>query len=728
MRFIAPECLYALAVAVPAVTAALWYAAWRRRRELEALFADPEAARTALRVSPAARAARIVLLGAAIPAAIMAAARPYWKSHPQTVNEHGRDIVVVFDVSKSMLAKDLPPSRLEHAKFLLRQLAQKFPGDRLALVAFAGAAYAACPLTADPVAFEEYVDELTPDLVQRGGTDLEKALREALKCLKGAAGTQAVVLLTDGDELTGSGRRTIDEFKRRGVPVCVVGLGDPEAAAPLPDETGALRRDAAGKLITSRLNEPELRKLAAETGGVYVRSTVADTGAEAVAAHLARLTAAEHGERIRELPEERFEWFVALAALLLTLSLLISERSRRSTARKVLSIMFLLLAAPGVLRADEEPPPAAAPAEDAGIMAAKRPEELYNLGLKRQQAGDAAGARLCYERLLQQPDKAGRARAKALLNLGAERHQTARKAFAEAQKQVAAQQLDPALAKLKAARGELGAAKEFYGAALADAGAAALDADGAAADDLRLREADLKRIEELEKRIEELKKQQRQAQQSARNAQQQNQNQKQQQKQQNQQQSQPQQGQHQQQNQQQSQPQQGQQDQQQSQPQQGQQQQQSSDRREAIRDAAAASEKLQKSAEQLGQDKLKEQARRAAEELRRAEAAPDPKRAQPHLDRAVRELGGDEPKPDGEEQKKSGEQKPGGGEKKEGGQKSGEENKQAAEPVPGEELKKEADRKGTEQLLELLNDGEKRRREELNRRRRFRRPPVEKDW
>ena len=719
MKFIAPEYLYVSAAAIPVLAAALGYAAWRRRRELEALFADPEAARAALRLSPAARAVRIVLLCAAMLAAVLAAARPYWKSHPLTVNERGRDVVVVFDVSKSMLAKDLPPSRLEHAKFLLRQLAQKFPGDRLALVAFAGEAYAACPLTADPIAFEEYVGELTPELVQRGGTDLEKALREALKCLKGAAGTQAVVLLTDGDELTGSAQRTTDEFKRRGIPVCVVGLGDPEAAAPLPDETGALRRDAAGKLITSRLNESELRKLAAATGGVYVRSTVADTGADAVAAHLAGLSAAEHGERTRELPEERFDRFVALAALLLTISLLIPERPRRGPERKLLAVIFTLLAAtPGALRAETEPPRAAAPAEDAEMLAAKSPEELYNLGVKRQQSGDATGARRCYERLLRQPDEAGRARAKALFNLGAAEHRAARNSFAEAQKQLAAQQLDPALAKLKTARGELGAAKELYGAALAGTGAAALDDDVAAADDLRLYEADLKRIEELEKQIEELKKQQRQAQQSARNAQQQNQQQQQQQQQEQQQR----QGQQQQQNRQeqsgrQQDKQQHGQQQQQSQPQNQQQQQNQRqnrpDRREAIRDAAAASEKLQKSAERLGQKQMKEQAQRAAEELRRAEDAPDPKSAQPHLDRAVRELGGgDEPKQD-KEQKKDGEQN-----------KSGEEQK----PAPGEERNKEDDRKGTEQLLELLNDGEKRHREELNRRRRFRRPPVEKDW
>ena len=176
MRFIAPERLYFLAVLLlPA--AALIYAAWRRKRELRRLFADRRTAEKATRLSRGGRAARIALVFLALAAALIASARPYWKTRRIAVSGNGRDVAVVFDVSKSMWAKDLPPSRLEHAKFMLRQLAEKLSGDRMALIAFAGGAYLSCPLTSDRAVFDEYVDELSADLVQRGGTDLEQGLR-----------------------------------------------------------------------------------------------------------------------------------------------------------------------------------------------------------------------------------------------------------------------------------------------------------------------------------------------------------------------------------------------------------------------------------------------------------------------------------------------------------------------------------------------------------------------
>jgi len=698
--------LYILAAALPVLAAVLIYAARRRSRELERLFAAPETAGAALRLSRPARRLRLCCLLAALAAALAAAARPYWRSQERRVTGRGRDIVVVFDVSKSMLARDLPPSRLEHAKFLLRQLARKCAGDRLALIAFAGEAFAACPLTADPVAFDEYVDELKPELVPRGGTDLEKALREALKCLKGAAGSQAVVLVTDGDELTGSVKKVLPELEKRGIPLCVVGLGDPAAGAPLPDETGAPRRDKAGKLVTSRLNEPVLRELAAATGGVYVRSTVADTGADAVASRLAQLTAADGKEQRKILPEERFDWFVILSAALLLAALLIPERSRGALRAALwLPAAVLLLGA-------AEPP-------DAELAAAKTPEARYNLGLARQEKNDAAGARRCYETLLRRPDERGRARAKALLNLGVAEHRAAREEFAAARAAVAKQELDPALAKLAAAGRRLDAAAELYGAALAGPGAAALDADGAAAADLRSREADAERIAELKKRIEELKRAQQQARQSAQNARQQNRKP-------------------------QDQKQQDQKPQDQKPQDQKQQDQKQQDRqngqppssggevpREAIREAERRSDELRKQAESLGQKQLSEQAKRAAEELRRAESSPDRQSAQPHLERAVRELGADDrgDRRDAERQPERDKPRKASGGEPRPGEAPPPRPKSEPAPAPGAAKRDDpAKDRGTEQLLQLLNDEERRHRGELNRRRQFRRPEVERDW
>ncbi|UKI30942.1 MAG: VWA domain-containing protein [Lentisphaeria bacterium] len=116
---------------------------------------------------------------------VAAAARPFWDSQLVPYEPHGRDLMVLFDVSKSMRATDIAPSRLEHAKFLLRQLVEADPGDRFGLVAFAGTAYLACPLTSDQLAFNQYIDELSTDTVPLGGTNLELALNTAMTAFKG---------------------------------------------------------------------------------------------------------------------------------------------------------------------------------------------------------------------------------------------------------------------------------------------------------------------------------------------------------------------------------------------------------------------------------------------------------------------------------------------------------------------------------------------------------------
>ena len=692
MRFIAPERLYCLAfLLLPA--AALIYAGWRRRRELKRLFAGPVPPE-ALRLSRAGRIARIALFFVAMAAAVLAAARPYWKTRRTTVPERGRDVAMVCDVSKSMWARDLAPSRLEHAKFLLHKLSEKLSGDRLALIAFAGEAYTACPLTSDPAVFDEYVDELSPELVQRGGTDLEKALREALGSLPDAPGTRAIVLLTDGDELTGRSSRVIDELKKRKIPLIVIGLGDPDHPAELPDEDGRLRRDRQGNVITSRLNEAGLKRLAAETGGIYLRSTVGDPGVEAAAARIAELAPTEHGEREKELPEERFDLFVGIALAALFLALLVPERPRRK-----LAALFLAMALP---------PWAAGAAE---IPQTQTAAELYNLGLERHEAGDVSGAAECFEAVLRHPDRDERARAKALFNLGALEHDAARKLLNEARETVQKQELDPALKKLGESRKRLDTARELYRRALSGDGAAALD--GTAADNLKLRENDAAEIEKLRKAIEELEKQRRQARQSAGNARQQNENDRKQE---------PQSGQPRQQNQnerkQSGQPQNGQQ-QQQNQSGENRPQGQSDEAREAAKQAAEESEKLKDQAQKLGQKELAERAKRAADELREAERAPDPRSAKPHLDKAVGELDGKaeeksaEPR-DAEPRDAEPQDKPKQEKKDEGKREA------AAKPAD-----REAER---EQLLDMLNDEEKARRRELRRRRVRRRTPVERDW
>lgn len=156
---------------------------------------------------------------------------------------------------------------------------EKTGNDRFGIVAFAGRAFLACPLTSDKTTLEQYIDELGPSVIPIGGTNLELPVNIALDAFDAAAGNRRILLMTDGDELSGNSAGAIAKLKERKIPLFILGLGDPRIAAPVPDEGGGFKRTARGELATSRLNEEKLREFAAETGGIYVRSTVTDPGA-----------------------------------------------------------------------------------------------------------------------------------------------------------------------------------------------------------------------------------------------------------------------------------------------------------------------------------------------------------------------------------------------------------------------------------------------------------------
>ena len=720
MRFIAPRVFYLLLVILPLAAALLIRAAVRRKLELDKVLSPRRGRDSALLLSPTARFLRHTALVAALAALGFAAARPYWSSKLLPTTERGRDIAVIFDVSKSMLAKDIAPSRLEHAKFLLRDLAKRSQGDRFGLIAFAGKAYTACPLTADPVAFDEYVNELSPAMAPLGGTNLELALREALRLFKGAGGDRAVVVMTDGDELSGNASQVASELKDKHILLFIIGLGDPTVPAPLPDENGRLRRDGSGKIITSKLNEAALQKLAQATGGVYVRSTVTDTGADVIAAHISALGKNVYGGGKRSIPEEKFPYFILAALVLLGFFLALPERRARRMTLFLLGLFAMTAVSAG------PPPPPPPPGMEilpaaSGEKLPADPAELYNLGVAKQNAGDSDAAKAYYEKVLGHRPPEERLRMKALFNLGVDEHRQGRDKLAAAQTQVQSQQLDKALEELEAARQRADAADELYSQALGATVSTALEDE--AATDLQLLARDRKAIEELKKKIEELKKQQQKAQQSARNAQRQNRQQKQQK---------PDRQQQKQQQEQQKQDKQQQQDQQPDRQQQKQQQeQQKQDRRQSRQQqsptdsARNESEKLREQAEKLGQKELEKHAAQAAEELKKAREAQDKEdleTAQKHLDNAVRELGsGEEDNPRSEKPEKPNKKNDAGSGEKKSEQKTG-------VPEPAEPKASPDDRKGAEQLLKLLNDEEKQRRGELRKMRDARRVQVERDW
>ena len=281
MNFIEPDWLYLLIVPVALLPLLALIGNARRARRLSALLGANANAPGAVHLSRGRRFLRSLLLCAAVFFIVIACGRPYFYARLLPFEEKGRDLLILCDVSRSMNAADIAPSRLRHAQFLLHQLASRDRGDRLGLVLFAGNAYLSCPLTSDPVTFNEYVDDLSTDSVPAGGTNLERALQVALKAFEGSeSANRAIILMTDGEELQGNIKAATEELVKRHIPVFALGFGDPVNGAVIPRVPGEspLIRDKNGKIVTTKLNEKLLSSLAAATEGIYIRTTATDSG------------------------------------------------------------------------------------------------------------------------------------------------------------------------------------------------------------------------------------------------------------------------------------------------------------------------------------------------------------------------------------------------------------------------------------------------------------------
>ena len=760
MRFIQPQLFYLVLPVLLAVIVLAVYASHCRKQKVRALLGNGDTDPAAVKLSPPRRRFRIFLLLLTMLFLIAAAARPFWSSQLVPFEPRGRDLMVIFDVSKSMLATDIAPSRLEHAKFLLRQLVESAPNDRFGLVAFAGKAYLACPLTSDSLAFTQYIDELNTDTVPLGGTNLEAALRVAEQAFKAAAGgNRGILLFTDGDELAGNSAALVNELRKRQIPLFIVGLGDPEVGAPVPEADGTLKRDASGQLITSKLAETSLKKLAGETGGIYVRSTVTDTGLAVIENRIKRLDTAEQQGAQRTLPIEKFPLALIAAAICLVLYFLLSERPLEYRFSRPKSAALLLLPALLFLLAGAAAPekPETAPAQQPKEIPVEPeppsdPAELYNLARERQIAGDEKAANL-YETVIRDAADRPDLQTRSLYNLGTGEHRNARTIAQQAVAKVKAQQLDPALEELKKAEGRLKSAEELYVRSLEIP--QLQNAVPEASNNLQQLADDRKKIEELKKKIEELKKLQQQAQQQTQQAQQQNQKDQQKQDQKDQQKQDQQQGQQgqdqkdqQKQDQQQGQQGQDQKDQQKQDQQQGQDQkdQQKQDQQQksgenALDQARKSAEELKNKADELQQQNLSKQAEQARQELDKAKESREQQKfdeAQKHLEEAMKALGGSQGQDQKDQQSKDQKDQQGKDQKdqqqgkdQKDQQQQGKEGQQDQKEQQGEEAKPEdgkMDEKTAEQLLQMMADEEKGLRDAIKQHQRSRQPRVEKDW
>ena len=237
------------------------------------------------------------------------------------INRKGIDIVIALDVSKSMLATDLAPSRLERAKQLINKFMNAMPNDRIGLVLFAGKAYLQMPLTTDHGAAAMFVSSASPDAVPQQGTVVSEALRRSANAFNAAERRfKAVVLISDGEDHDAEAVNTAKELAEQGMMISTVGIGSPEGSYIPDPATGQNKVDpASGRAVISKLNEDELKQIAASTNGTYIRLQESDEAVKQLQAHLSQIESKAYGD-VSLVNFKAYYWWFAAAMLLLLLA------------------------------------------------------------------------------------------------------------------------------------------------------------------------------------------------------------------------------------------------------------------------------------------------------------------------------------------------------------------------------------------------------------------------
>jgi len=332
MKFGQPHLLWLLLV-LPALVLFFWWASRQGQRLLAQFIQTRLLSTLTVGVSPARRRIRSGCLIAAVALLIVALARPQYGFDLQKVEQRGLDIVMAIDTSKSMLAEDIAPDRLERAKLAALDLMQRAKSDRLGLVAFAGDAFLECPLTFDNTAFQQCVQNLSVNTLPLGGTSLAAAIQTAQTAFKEGDHFKVLVLFTDGEDNVNSEEALVaaQDAAKAGLKIFAVGIGTAEGTLlRITDANGNSDyvRDPDGNVVKSHLNETLLRQIAAATGGFYLPLRGADTMKILYENGLAPLPKSEGEERLIRWYHEQYHWPLAAAILLLLVEMFLPERKK----------------------------------------------------------------------------------------------------------------------------------------------------------------------------------------------------------------------------------------------------------------------------------------------------------------------------------------------------------------------------------------------------------------
>jgi Ca-activated chloride channel family protein len=308
----------------------LW-AARRRRRALTRLVRPMLSARLTSAVSRRRRVWKVLCIVLALLAIVLALARPQYGRKLRIIQRRGIDIVIALDTSDSMQAEDIKPNRLQRAKQEISALIDRLRGDRVALVAFAGEAFVQCPLTSDYEAAKMFLDIIDQSI--EPGTAIRQAIHTGISVFQEKDRKyKAIILITDGEDHHSDPLEAAQAAAQEGIRIYAIGVGTPGGVPiPIRDEQGDLveyKKNRQGETVLSRLDEVTLQRIALETKGRYYRATTGEMELEGILEELKDMEKKELASREYDLREDRYQYFVLAAVILLTIEAALGDRKR----------------------------------------------------------------------------------------------------------------------------------------------------------------------------------------------------------------------------------------------------------------------------------------------------------------------------------------------------------------------------------------------------------------
>lgn len=325
-RFGEPLYLYLLLI-VPFLIVFYLYTNYRRRKKLRQ-YGDPVLmAHLMPNVSKYRPDVKFWLVTAALVMVIFMLARPQFGSKMETIKRQGVETVVALDISNSMMAQDVTPSRLEKSKKLVSRLVETFNNDKVAMIVFAGEAFTQLPITSDYISAKMFLETISPSLITTQGTDIRGAIDLAMKSFTPNEGVgRAIVLITDGENHEGGAVEAAQQAAAKGVRVFVLGVGSPDGS-PIPVEgTNDFRRDKDGNVVVTRLNEQMCQEIAKAGNGMYVRVDNTNNAERTLNAEINKLAKADVETQVYTEFDEQFDVLAWLALVLLAFDVMLLNR------------------------------------------------------------------------------------------------------------------------------------------------------------------------------------------------------------------------------------------------------------------------------------------------------------------------------------------------------------------------------------------------------------------